>query len=251
MPETTPGPIAPWSLGSVRTWYMVLGLAALFACSPGFTAGGQSPRPHAPPRFVVVLDAAHGGSDSGARIVDPSGKEAAEKNLTLALSVRLRSLLGARGITVITTRESDADLDPGQRAEIANHAQAQACLTLHAAMSGSGVHLFISSLPPARQSQFMPWTTAQAASVTRSVALAGVVNSALLHSGLTVTLGRTALTTVDSMACPAIAVEIAPEAAPDKGTGPGAGVGDPGYQTQVTQALAAAVVAWRAEAQQP
>ncbi len=100
--------------------------------------------PPAAPRFVVVLDAAHGGDDAGARLGDE-----AEKAYTLALSIKLRSLLMARGFVVVTTRESDATVDPDRRAEIANHANAQACLSLHAAESGSGVHLFVSSLAPA------------------------------------------------------------------------------------------------------
>ena len=79
------------------------------------------------PRFVVVLDAAHGGDDPGARL--SNGQQ--EKAYTLALSVRLRSLLMARGIAVVTTRESDTTVDADRRAEIANHANAQACLSLH------------------------------------------------------------------------------------------------------------------------
>ena len=59
-----------------------------------------------------------------------------KRPLPLALSVRLRSLLAARGISVVTTRESDTTVDPDRRAEIANHAKAQACLSLHATESG-------------------------------------------------------------------------------------------------------------------
>ena len=112
---------------------------------------------------------------------------------------------------MVTTRESDATVDPTSRAEIANHANAQACLSLHATESGSGVHLFASSLAPAQPARLLAWKTAQAAWVTRSLALAGVLNSALLHAGMNVTLGRTALPAMDSMTCPAVAVEIAPE----------------------------------------
>jgi N-acetylmuramoyl-L-alanine amidase len=198
---------------------------------------------------VVVLDAAHGGDDAGGRLNGQS-----EKNFTLALSVRLRSLLAARGIQVVTTRESDATIDPNRRAEIANQANAQACLSLHASESGSGVHLFVSSLAPAEPVRFLPWKTAQAAWVTRSLALAGALNSALLHAGMTVTLARTALPAVDSMTCPAVAVEIAPDRAPDHTVT--AGLDDPGYQAHVAEALAAALLEWRtnagrAEAHQP
>ena len=62
------------------------------------------------------------------------------------MSVRLRSLLTARGIQVVTTRDADVAVEPNRRAEIANHAQAQACLILHATESGLGVHLFTSRL---------------------------------------------------------------------------------------------------------
>ena len=101
---------------------------------------------------MVVLDAAHGGDDAGARL--SNGQP--EKAYTLALSVRLRSLLMARGIAVVTTRESDTTVNADRRAEIANRANAQACLSLHASESGSGVHLFVSSLAPVRARAFCP-----------------------------------------------------------------------------------------------
>ncbi len=97
------------------------------------------------PRFVVVLDAAHGGTDSGAHL----RPDLQEKDVTLALANRLRSALQARGIAVVTTRTSDATVPALNRAEIANHAQAAACLLLHATATGSGVHLYASSLSPA------------------------------------------------------------------------------------------------------
>ncbi len=86
-------------------------LAALFlALLAGAPATAQQ-APSAPQaRFVVVLDAAHGGDETGGRLA--SGQF--EKTFTLALSVRLRSLLGARGIQVVTTRESDAARRAGQ-----------------------------------------------------------------------------------------------------------------------------------------
>jgi N-acetylmuramoyl-L-alanine amidase len=194
---------------------------------------------------VVVLDAAHGGDDTGGRLSDGQP----EKTFTLALSVRLRSLLAARGIQVVTTRESDATVDPNKRAEITNHAQARACLSLHASESGSGIHLFASSLTPAQPSRFAAWKTAQASSVTRSLALEGVLNSALLQAGMSVTLGRTTLPALDSMTCPAVAVEVAPErSALHEIT---AGLDDKNYQARVATALAAALVEWRTEAHQP
>lgn len=192
-----------------------------------------------------MIDAAHGGDDTGGRLT--SGQP--EKAATLALSVRLRSLLAARGIAVVTTRESDAALDPDKRAEIANHANARVCLSLHATESGAGIHLFTSSLAPAQPTRFAAWKTAQAAWVTRSLALAGVLNSALLHAGMNVTLARTSLPGVDSMTCPAVTLEIAPERGSDNAVT--AEPDDPAYQVRVASALAAALLEWRTEARQP
>jgi N-acetylmuramoyl-L-alanine amidase len=157
--------------------------------------------------------------------------------------------LAARGIQVVTTRDSDATVEPYRRAEIANHAHAQACLSLHASESGSGIHLFTSSLAPAQPARFTPWKTAQAVWVTRSLALAGELNSALLHAGMSVNLGRTSLPVIDSMTCPAVAIEIAPERGADHKTT--VGLDDKNYQASVATALAAALVEWRTEAQQP
>lgn len=212
----------------------VLAMAAW--CAP---AMAQAPGPPLP-RFVVVLNAAHGGDDSGGHSSDWL-----EKNFTLAMSVKLRSLLAARGIQVVTTRESDVTLNADQRDAIANHAKAQACVSLHGTLTGSGVHLFASSFSPAAQVRFIPWKTAQAVWVTRSVALEGVVNSALQQAELPVTVGRTALPVVDSMTCAAIAVEIAPDR---NATGtPAQSLNDADYQARVANALAAALVEWRSE----
>jgi N-acetylmuramoyl-L-alanine amidase len=147
---------------------------------------------------------------------------------------------------VVTTRDSDVAVEPNRRAEIANHAQAQACLSLHSSESGSGLHLFVSSLPPAQSVRFPAWKTAQAAWVTRSLKLAGVLNSALLQDGLNVTLGRTSLPAIDSMTCPAVAVEIALVPSPSHETT--ASLDDKDYQARVAKALAAALVEWRTEA---
>jgi N-acetylmuramoyl-L-alanine amidase len=219
---------------------------ALIAALALQTAAQQAPAPQpAPPapaaRFVVVIDAAHGGDDTGAHL--SSGQ--LEKAANLALSVRLRSLLTARGFQVITTRENDTFVDWNHRAELANHANAAACLSLHATESGSGIHLFASSLAPAAPTRFIPWKTAQAAWETRSLALAGAVNSALTHAGLTVTLGRIPLPGIESMTCPALAVELGPQRDADKKVT--AESDNPEYQAQVASALAAAILEWRSD----
>ena len=137
----------------------------------------------------MVIDAAHGGSDSGARLSD----HLLEKDLVLTLSVRLRSTLAAHGIYVVTTRESDSAIPALNRAEAANHVGAAACITLHATTSGSGVHLFTSSLTQIPLTRFLPWDTAQGAYAEQSLRLSSEFDSALTHAEIPVTLGRTAL----------------------------------------------------------
>jgi N-acetylmuramoyl-L-alanine amidase len=212
-------------------------ILTLLAIAASSAALAQAPA--SPSRFVVLLDAAHGGDDTGASL---GGEN--EKTFTLAFTVRLRSLLAARGFTVITTRDSDAGVDPDRRADIADHANPQACLTLHATEAGSGVHLFASSLAPVQDARFLPWKTAQAAWVIRSISLAGLVNSALSHASVPVTLGRTALPAIDSMICPAVAVEIAPDRSSDAQA---ANLDNQDYQARVADALAAALVEWRSQ----
>jgi N-acetylmuramoyl-L-alanine amidase len=189
----------------------------------------------------VVLDPAHGGDDAGGHL--SSGQ--LEKNANLALSVRLRSLLAARGIQVVPTRESDQTVDPNRRAEIANHAEAKACISLHTADTGSGVHLFVASLAPAAPSRFVPWKTAQAAWVMKSLALEGILNAALQHAETGVTLGRTPLPAVDSMTCPAVAIELAPERDSDRKVTAEPDNAD--YQARVAQILATAVLEWKSQ----
>jgi N-acetylmuramoyl-L-alanine amidase len=216
-------------------------IAVLLAGVLALQAGAQQAPPAPGARFVVVIDAAHSGDDTGAHL--SSGQ--LEKAANLALSVRLRSLLAARGFQVITTRESDSSVDLNHRAEIANHANAAACLSLHATESGSGVHIFASSLAPAPPTRFMPWKTAQAAWETRSLALAGALNSALTHAGLNVTLARIPLPGIESMTCPALAVELGPQRDSEKKIT--AEPDNPDYQAQVATALAAAVLEWRSD----
>ena len=156
-PATTAGPV----------------IALAFALSCDGQMPSSSPPPQPPPapapRFVVVLDAAHGGDDTGAHL--DSGQ--LEKTADLALSVRLRSLLAARGISGRHHARVRCLPRPRQARGARQPRQRGRCLSLHATESGSGVHLFASSLAPAQSTRFLAWKTAQAAWITRSLALAG------------------------------------------------------------------------------
>lgn len=230
------------------------------AAALGILAGmGQAPAPQqglppvlpAPtmrpvaPRYAVVLDAAHGGSDPGAKL----GGGILEKDITLALAGRLRSMLGARGIEVVMTRQTDETMAALDRAQAANHAQAAACLVIHATATGSGVHLFTSSLASTPVQKFLPWQTAQSAYVTQSLKLESEIDTALAHAQIPVTLGRASVEPMDSLTCPEVAVELAPLVAGNVTTAEP--ITDSGYETSVVNAIVAALEAWRSDWKQP
>jgi N-acetylmuramoyl-L-alanine amidase len=200
----------------------------------------STPPPAAKP-FVVVIDAAHGGSDDGARL----GKGVLEKNLTLAMAEQLKAMLREQGIAVTMTRNIDVDLPTLNQAEIANHAQAAACLVLHATATGSGVHLFTSSLSPAPRTELLPWESAQAAFVTESLKLESELDAALVHAEIPVTMGRASVAPMDNMDCPTVAVELAP-LAPGNATR-GRTITNERYQKAVEGALAVAIGSWRTD----
>lgn len=75
----------------------------------------------------VVIDPGHGGSDSG--FVSREG--IAEKDVTLALGLRLGELLRAEGCRVRLTRDDDAEMPYYARAEAANAARARFMISLH------------------------------------------------------------------------------------------------------------------------
>jgi N-acetylmuramoyl-L-alanine amidase len=197
--------------------------------------------------FSVVIDPAHGGPDTGARI----GDKLLEKDLTLGFSIRLRSALAARGIAVSDTRTTDVDPGPDDRAAFANHALASACLIIHATATGSGVHLYTSSLLPASaplaspQPTALPWQTAQAAWVTRSLRLSSEIDSALGQAGIPAILGRTYLAPLDNLTCPAVAIEIAPLAVSQANEA--VPISDPRYQQRLLDALTQAILEWSTE----
>ena len=76
----------------------------------------------------VVIDAGHGGSDSGARAADGL----LEKDVTLAIAKETEALLVARGIEVVLTRDDDRRVSLEERTAIANRAGASLFVSIHA-----------------------------------------------------------------------------------------------------------------------
>lgn len=81
---------------------------------------------------LVVIDAGHGGHDSGARA---EGK--LEKDLVLNIAKKVKQELGSNGHPVYLTRGDDRFLKLGQRTRIADHKEAMVFISIHANASPS------------------------------------------------------------------------------------------------------------------
>ncbi len=77
----------------------------------------------------IVVDAGHGGAQTGASAYE--GVLVYEKNLTLAFALKLRTALEAMGAEVIMTRESDALVPIYDRPALANSIGADLFVSIH------------------------------------------------------------------------------------------------------------------------
>jgi N-acetylmuramoyl-L-alanine amidase len=77
---------------------------------------------------TVVIDAGHGGHDPGAL-----GKQSKEKNINLAIALKLGQMIRAslKGIRVIYTRDKDYFVELYRRAGIANESNADLFISIH------------------------------------------------------------------------------------------------------------------------
>ena len=208
--------------------------------APNATPSTPQPRQPVAPRFLVLIDPAHGGADIGAAIT-PS---LPEKDVVLALARRVQRELASRGIAAGLLRTSgDAAISLDQRAVLANAARPALYVALHAANTGRGVHVFTELLPAANLSpkSFLPWETAQAAFLDLSGTVAGSVAAELEARNLPNATLLAPLRPMNNIAAPAIAVEIAPPS--DKVDDIASGA----YQDQVAQSIAAGIAAVRAK----
>ena len=103
--------------------YAVIFISVLMLCLPGFLSHAQTAK------HVVVIDAAHGGEDSGVIGID----KAAEKDVTLAIALALQKELSTQSnLDIILTRTSDKTLSVDERRKIILNLKPALILSLHA-----------------------------------------------------------------------------------------------------------------------
>lgn len=151
---------------------------------------------------TIVIDPGHGGDELGTQ----GSRGTLEKDITLAVSKRLRTLIESRlGLRVFLTREDDRTISLDDRSAFANSQQADVLLSIHAnsaarpVMKGAEVYYLsveradagtphrgdgeAASLPTlgggSRPIDLILWETAQARFVEQSATLAGLVEQSL------------------------------------------------------------------------
>lgn len=138
---------------------LLLGItAALTAAGAFFSSGAVTSFAPSAPRLCVVVDPGHGSPDGGA--VGPGGTQ--EKDVNLAIALKLREVLEGRGVRVIMTREGDSGIfdsdaetirekkvsDMRNRLKVIRESGADLFLSIHmnafSDSSQSGLHVFYS-----------------------------------------------------------------------------------------------------------
>ena len=187
--------------------------------------------------YLVVLDASHGGDERGAALTD----KLAEKDVTLAITRRLKQELENRGVSVLMLRDADATLSLDQRAALANNSRPAIFVTVHASSQGNGIRLYTALLPAGGENRgnFLDWDTAQSSFLPASQNALALVANELQKKQITVRTMSAPLRPLNSITAPAIALEVAPS---DKDI---AQLLLPDYQQTIAGAVASGVAALR------
>jgi N-acetylmuramoyl-L-alanine amidase len=146
---------------SLLAWIGLFLMAASFvwlqvtAVPRSLTTIREEPRPTAP-FAVVVVDAGHGGQDSG---TIKNGIK--EKELTLEVAHRVERLLQERGLVVAMTRADDTYVSLQDRATIANNQPEAVFVSIHFDEGGrsaaTGVETYYAAHPVSIPEQVASW----------------------------------------------------------------------------------------------
>ncbi|HEX4074070.1 MAG TPA: N-acetylmuramoyl-L-alanine amidase [Candidatus Acidoferrales bacterium] len=189
----------------------------------------QAPAPEGP---VIVLNPAHGGTDSGAR--GQSG--VMEKDLVLQMARGVKAELERQGFRVIMTRNDDSNPSYDDRAAMANGYRDSIFVSLHIASTGTSGsvrayydQMAIPYVPavesgssaekaaPPVASGLSSWNEAQRGYTNASHRLAELIQIELAQkfSGTPDTSPGAAVRGLRSVAAPAVAVELSSVSATD------------------------------------
>jgi len=186
-----------------------------------------------PPAPVILIDAAHGGTETGA-ILAPDNLE---KDVTLAFARRLRQDLLSRGFQARLVRDGDTLISTDQRAIIANAARPALYICVHMTSQGAGLWIYSAILNGSNDNRgpFADWSTAQTASIARSRSLQQQLTETIQKTRFPVKSLAIPLRPLNNITIPALAIEIAPA------NGQVSQLASPDYQSMVSAVLANAI----------
>src|SRR6266702_3381988 len=177
---------------------------------PAGNSATQGHTPAARARHFVILDASHGGYETGS-VFSPT---LMEKTVNLALARRLQKELDARGIPVVLTRIADNLLTWDQRAVSGNTSHSTLYVALHSSSSGHGIRVYTSMVPPPQAGQtsrsFLPWESAQSPYLGQSNLAATTIAAECGYNGLPVRSSAAPVRPLNSVTIAAVAIEVAP-----------------------------------------
>ena len=188
------------------------------ASSPGQAALPQAPpassqvqspaAPIAASKPLVIIDPAHGGTESGA-VLNPA---VLEKDVTLALALRLRGDLNARGIMAELVRDADVALSVDDRAAKANSEHPALYICLHATSQAGPMRIYSAMLGEGQENNgpFVDWDTAQSASLAASRSTQQQMVAALQKRGISIRALQAPLRPLNNVTTAAIGIELAP-----------------------------------------
>ena len=81
-------------------------------------------------RYRIILDAGHGGNDGGTQ-ANGKNSDVFEKDINLAVVLRMKTLLEEQGVDVLLTRETDETMSLDERTEMANSKEADLFVSIH------------------------------------------------------------------------------------------------------------------------
>lgn len=198
---------------------------------PQQAAPAQNLTPPAAPAHtgpVIVINAAHGGTDDGAR----SENGLVEKNVVLIFARMLRSEFERQGFRVVMTRNDDSNPSYEDRAAVVNAYRDAIFISLHVSSTGqmgatraysyrfsspiaagsapSGADAAGAVVAPTPSSGLMVWEEAQRPYLESSHKLADALQVALAQkfTGSPAASTRFSVRELRSVAAPAIAVEV-------------------------------------------
>jgi len=179
---------------------------------------GQNPATVRPGLNIVVLDPAHGGTDSGAR----GSAGIREADIVLELAAQVRHGLESQGFQVLQTRSSNENPSFDDRSALANAQTGAIFVSLHVSSTGlpGTVRTYtMADMPlPPTTGGLIPWDQAQASYLPLSRKLGDAVQGELTQrfKGSPMNVQSAYVRQLRTTAAPAIAVELSSVAMEDK-----------------------------------